>query len=166
MEYRVETQVDCANLRFLFNFSKIDVMRLIKQEDRKIGVLTHLLILSGCILPFGNIIGPLTLWQLKRKESNFVDRSGKAILNFQLSFSIYLWISAVATYFFSTIFMSLNSAIELPSLLKIGMHIVVSLAILIFVFSLVLIISCTLIGLVRASRGKVFDYPFVIRFLK
>ena len=48
----------------------------------------HLSALAGFLVPFGNIIGPLIIWQMKKHEFPSVDAHGKAALNFQLTVSI------------------------------------------------------------------------------
>ena len=49
----------------------------------------HLLAFSMYIgLPFGNILGPLIIWQLKKGESEYVDYHGRESLNFQISATI------------------------------------------------------------------------------
>ena len=50
----------------------------------------HMTALSGLFVPFGNLIGPLIIWQMKRHEFPSVDEHGKESLNFQLSALIYL----------------------------------------------------------------------------
>jgi uncharacterized Tic20 family protein len=46
--------------------------------------------LAGLIVPFGNVIGPLIIWQMKRNEFPSVEEHGKEAVNFQLSMLIYL----------------------------------------------------------------------------
>ena len=42
--------------------------------------------LSGYIgIPFGNIVGLLVIWLIKKEETPFVDDQGKEALNFQIS---------------------------------------------------------------------------------
>lgn len=49
----------------------------------------HLSPLVGCIIPFGHIIGPLLLWQVKKAEVPGLEEHGKEVLNFQISMTIY-----------------------------------------------------------------------------
>jgi uncharacterized Tic20 family protein len=46
-------------------------------------------------IPFGNILGPLTIWLIKRNDYAFVNDQGKAALNFQISMTLYAIIIAV-----------------------------------------------------------------------
>ena len=45
----------------------------------------HLSVLGGLVVPFGNIIGPLLIWQIKKAEVPSVEAHGKAALNFQIT---------------------------------------------------------------------------------
>jgi uncharacterized protein len=63
----------------------------------------HLAALAGLVIPFGNVIGPLIIWQMKRNEFPSVDQHGKESLNFQLSVLIYILagtvLALVGTFF-------------------------------------------------------------------
>ena len=50
----------------------------------------HMSALAGFVIPFGNIIGPLIVWQMKKNELPSVDAHGKQALNFQLTVAIAL----------------------------------------------------------------------------
>ena len=50
----------------------------------------HITALAGLVIPFGNLIGPLIIWQMKRNEFPSVEEHGKESLNFQLSVLIYV----------------------------------------------------------------------------
>ena len=58
----------------------------------------HLSALSGLIIPMGNILGPLLIWQMKKAEFPALDWHGKAALNFQLSVLIYLVGGGILTH--------------------------------------------------------------------
>lgn len=62
---------------------------LATDRGRNLGMLCHLLALTGFIIPFGNILGPLVVWMMGKNESQFVDDHGKASLNFQLTVTLY-----------------------------------------------------------------------------
>ena len=44
--------------------------------------------LAGLIVPLGNVIGPLIIWQMKKLDFPSVDVHGKAALNFQITVAI------------------------------------------------------------------------------
>ena len=56
-------------------------------EVRQWGMFAHFAAFAGFVIPFGNIIGPLIVWQMK-KDMPFVDDQGKEALNFQITVSI------------------------------------------------------------------------------
>src|SRR5699024_9637063 len=60
------------------------------KDARNWAMWCHLSALSGLVVPFGNVLAPLILWQMKRNEMPSVEEHGKESLNFQLSALIYL----------------------------------------------------------------------------
>lgn len=118
-----------------------DNMQLpLSQDEKTFGMLAHLAALAGFIIPFGNIIGPLVIWLIKKDQSAWVDKQGKESLNFQISITIYAIISGILTI------------IIIGALLLIAVGI----------FSLVMII----IASIKVNDGVDFQYPLCIRFLK
>jgi len=116
--------------------------------DNSLAVVMQLLGFAWFIFPFyGNILGPLVLWLIKRGNSPYLDRVGKEVLNFQVSFSIYLSLTiAVGT-------------VLLIFLIGILFYFV---AAAIWVLWLVLMI----IAAVKTSNGEEYKYPFTIRLLQ
>lgn len=112
----------------------------VNKDERTWGMLCHLLALSGFIIPFGSIIGPLIIWLIKKDEMNFVDDQGKESINFQLTMLIAFIVSAILM------------------LVAIGFLLMVILAI----FDVVVII----IASIKANDGIRYRYPYAIRFLK
>ena len=108
-------------------------------DERMFGMLCHLLALSGLVIPFGTIIGPLVIWLIKKNESSFVDRQGRESLNFQISVLIYLVVSGI--------------------LVLVGIGILLLIAV--GIFWLVL----TIVAAVKANEGVEYRYPLTIRFL-
>lgn len=109
------------------------------QDDKTFGMLAHLLALSGYIIPFGNIIGPLVIWMIKKDQSWFVSEHGKESLNFQISITIYAIISGV-------LIMVLVGILLLP---------------LVMLFGLVM----TIIAGIKANQGEMYRYPLTIRLI-
>lgn len=68
------------NIEELVDYGKID--------DRKYIIFLHLSVMTGMIIPLGNIILPAILWLNKRDRIINVDVHGKSILNFQILFTI------------------------------------------------------------------------------
>jgi len=54
-------------------------------DERMWAMFAHLSALAGFIIPFGSILGPLIIWQIKKNEYPLVDDQGKEALNFQIT---------------------------------------------------------------------------------
>lgn len=112
-----------------------------KSGEYTLGTVCHLLSLIGFLgIPFGNIIGPLVLWIVKRQEDSFLDQTGKEVLNFQISMTIYVAIAALLIFAFIGI-------VLLPVLL---------IANLVY----------TIIAAIKSSEGTIYHYPFTISLIK
>ena len=109
------------------------------KDERMWGMLCHLSALSGLIIPFGNLIGQLVVYTLKKDEYAFVADQGKESLNFQISVLVYLMISGIAV------------------LLLVGIFF------LLFVPFIAIIL--TVLAGVRANDGEYYRYPFCIHFI-
>lgn len=112
----------------------------VPREERNFGVIVHVAALAVHIIPFGNILGPLIVYLMKRDDSDFVEACGKNCLNFELSVTLYAAICLVL------------------ALVGIGFFLLGAL----WLFNLI----CIVIAAVKASEGKVFNYPLAIRFMK
>jgi uncharacterized Tic20 family protein len=111
------------------------------KNSRIWGMLCHLSALLGILgIPFGNLIGPLVIWLLKRNTYPFVDQQGREALNFQISMTIYTLFAALL-YF-----------------LKMGMFLLLIIAGINFI--LVIIAS------LKAYNGETYRYPFTLQLIK
>ncbi|MCH1919582.1 DUF4870 domain-containing protein [Shewanella sp. A3A] len=115
-------------------------LNTVTKEERDMGILVHVASFAGYIIPFGNILGPLIVYLMKRDESEFVAACGKNCLNFQISLAIYFIISIVLAF------------------VVVGFLIMGLLALLNLIV--------TVIAAIKASEGTVYHYPLAIRFLK
>ena len=111
-----------------------------EKEARTWAMICHLAALAGFVIPFGNIIGPLIVWLIKKDEFPFVNDQGKESLNFQISVAIAAIIALVLCFF----------CIGVPLLIAIG------LANIVFI----------VIAAIKANDGVAYRYPVAIRFLK
>ena len=109
-------------------------------EDKQWGLFAHLSSLAGLIIPFGNILGPLIIWQVKKDSLPFAADQGKEALNFNITIAIAAIICGLLT-------LVLIGFLLLP---------LVGLAWLIF----------TLIGAMKANNGEAYRYPFALRLIK
>ena len=109
-------------------------------DARQWGLFAHLSALVGLIIPFGNVLGPLIIWQVKKAEMPFVDDQGKEALNFQITVAIAMLICIVLSFV-------LIGLLLLP---------IVGIAALVF----------TIIGGIKANEGQYYRYPFALRLIK
>ena len=109
-------------------------------QERQWALICHLSALSGYVIPFGNLIAPIIIWSMKKDEYPMVDAHGKAVINFQISMTIWMIISGVLI------------------LLLIGIPLLILLAILQVVF--------IIIGAIKADSGELYKYPLSIQFIK
>ncbi|MFH1359474.1 MAG: DUF4870 domain-containing protein [Candidatus Omnitrophota bacterium] len=111
-----------------------------KNQAQTMAMLCHLLALAGFVIPLGNLLGPLILWQIKKGEDPLIDENGKEAVNFQISMTIYM---AVA-------FLLVFIVIGIPLLFALG------------IANLVLVI----IASIKTNNGEKFVYPLAIRLIK
>lgn len=135
----------------------------LRPEERTWAALTHVLGLTGGFIPLGNIFGPLIMWQLKKDESNFVDQNGKSAINFQISYTIYMFVLAAII-----IGTSLSTIIGLNESGSFGGEFTLIFLIPAMIIAIVAILQFVLlvIATFKASNGEKFDYPFTIKFFK
>jgi len=110
------------------------------KDARMWAMFAHISAVAGYIFPFGNIIGPLVIWILKKDEYPFVNDQGKESLNFQISITIYVFISIILVFLL----------IGIPILIVVGL------------FALIMVI----IAAINSYDGKAYRYPLTIRLIK
>lgn len=109
-------------------------------------MLCHLSALSGLIVPFGNILGPLLIWQIKKNEIPSVEKHGKAALNFQITVLIAAVVGVVVAFALS--FFCVGWLL-FPVVMLIG------LAGLIF----------AVIAGIKANDGQEYEYPYSLKLI-
>ncbi|OYW19781.1 MAG: hypothetical protein B7Z54_02960 [Sphingobacteriales bacterium 12-47-4] len=57
--------------------------------------LLHFSATTGCVFPLGNLIAPLLLWIYKKQADDAWDKQAREILNFQMSWLLYLFLVLV-----------------------------------------------------------------------
>lgn len=113
----------------------------VSKEEQNWAMICHLSALAGFVIPFGNLIGPLIVWLIKRTEMPLVDTQGKEVLNFQITVTI----AAVV------------------SMLLIFVLIGFLLLVIVGVGALIL----TIVAAVKISNGELdYKYPWSLRLLK
>lgn len=109
-----------------------------ESQSRQWAMFCHLGGFAGYVIPFGNFIAPLVLWQMK-KDDPFVDDQGKEALNFQITQFALMMISVVMIFFIIGIFMVLG----------------------LFLFEVIV----TILAAMAASRGERYRYPLTVRLI-
>lgn len=123
-------------------------------EERTLGLWVHLSALSGVLVPFGNALGPLLVWLLKKDESSFVDHQGKQALNFQFTLMLASLVAGAGLFIGVVLAFVL---IGIPIII-LGMVALVTLMVLSYVYAVV--------AGIKANEGVWYRYPFGIEFLK
>lgn len=112
----------------------------VDKDARLYGMLCHLLALLGLVgIPFGNILGPLVIWLIKKDTDPFVDDQGKESINFQITMTIAAIVLGLVTCFLA------------------GLG-----ALIVIIFDLVMVIIATL----KANEGVRYRYPVTLRLIK
>jgi uncharacterized Tic20 family protein len=124
----------------------------VARPDRTWDVIAHLSALVGLLgVPFGNVLGPLVVW-LMRKDS---DPSGaahsKEALNFQISVALYLVIAAAVT---ASLMLILIGVLLLPLL--------IAAVVIVPLIDLILVI----VAAIKASNGELYRYPLTLRLIR
>ncbi len=113
----------------------------ISKDDRTWALVCHLAGFAAFTgIPFGNILGPLVVWLIKKDKSWFVNEQGKEALNFQISLTIYALVAAILIF--------VLVGIPLLFVLGIGWLILMILA------------------AIKANEGISYRYPLTLRFIK
>ena len=110
------------------------------REARQWAMFCHFSAFLEMWFPFGSLIGPLILWQMKRESDPFIDDQGKEAMNFQITVAI---ASAIC---YVLMFVLIGFAL-------IG---------LLFIGAVVLVV----IAGVKANDGVSYRYPFTWRPIK
>lgn len=112
----------------------------ISKDERMWGMLCHISAFAFFVFPFGNILGPLVVWLIKKETYPFVDEQGKESLNFQISVTIY------------------GFAALLLSIILIGIPILIAL----FFFNFILVV----VAAIKANDGFHYKYPLSLQLIR
>lgn len=144
-------------------------------QEKNMGMFTHLGTFLGYIFPFANIFVPLIIW-LSNKESEFIGKHGKAVLNFQISLLLYHLMTGIIFVIFF-----------LRNIIELGIHqenidkivsqnndalfastaiIALFVLVLLYLFLQIFKIITTIIGGIKASKGEYYKYPLSISFIR
>jgi uncharacterized Tic20 family protein len=148
----------------------------VSSDERTWAILVHASAFAGFFIPFGNILGPLLVWAIKKDESRFVDENGTQALNFQISIFLY-FILLVSLGIAGVVFLGFRSGIpdsfpftgNISSLSEISFAIpliiyvgVIGLLLLaLFILEIFAVITAT----IKANEGSLYQYPLTINFI-
>ncbi|MDX6765944.1 MAG: DUF4870 domain-containing protein [Candidatus Methylacidiphilales bacterium] len=118
-----------------------------ESEVKTWNMLAHLSALAGLMIPFGNIIGPLLVWQIKKAEIPSVEKHGKDALNFQITATLILFAALVVAFILTIVVigMLLFPLIGLAWLAAIGLSVYAG---------------------IQANNGVEFRYPINFNLIK
>lgn len=109
-------------------------------EQRTWAMLGHLSAFAVFVLPaFGNILGPLLVWLIKKDSMPFAADQAKEALNFNITVTLAALVAAALV------------------LVIIGIPMLALIAVLWFVF--------TIVAAVQANSGIAYRYPFCLRLV-
>ena len=115
-------------------------------EAKQLGMFAHLVALAGLIIPFGNIIGPLILWMVKKDQVPFVNDQGKESLNFQITVTLAFIASIVAAVLLAC----------------------AGVGVLFYAVWIIPIAGAVMAAMaaMEANKGVAYRYPFALRLIK
>lgn len=114
-------------------------------DARQWGMFAHLSALVGFLIPFGNVIGPLVIWMMKKDQVPFVNDQGKEALNFQITVSL----AVVAAVVVGVLSICIGG---------VGFFLLPAVGIAGAVMAA--------IGAMEANKGVAYRYPFALRLIK
>ena len=137
-------------------------------NDNTNAFLIHISAFAGFIFPFGGIITPLIAWQTLKDRSPFLDEQGKEAVNFNISYTLYMWILGIAIFPFAISslfnwnnhFDHFNFDLDFGNFF--GIFGLASFAGFIGLIRIILII----IAAMKAKDGENYKYPLTINFIK
>ena len=114
------------------------IIRNFSSDENIYSMFMHLSQLCGYFLFLVGFVVPIVMWQLKKDESEIIDRHGRNIVNWIITEIIFVVVFWILTHFI----------IGYPLL---GV---------LFILSLVF----PIIGGIKANNGEIWPYPFSIKF--
>ena len=144
---------------------------MLTQNEKNTSFLIHISAFLSFVFPFGSILGPLIMWSVNKEKSDYLNDNGKQAVNFNLSYTLYLFILSMAAFpfafgaFFNNIrhiddFENLNFHFDFDHLFGF-----LSLASIISIIGIIKF-ALVIVAAIKASRGEVYQYPLTIKFVK
>lgn len=118
-------------------YNRIDRKPLFGMTERTYLMLMHLSQFASWIIPFVGVVIPILMWTTNKDTNANVDKHGKNIINFTISYAIYTVALIILI-------------IGIPLLL-----------VLFPIYAVAVVIAA-----VKASNGEYWPYPLTIKFIK
>ena len=109
-----------------------------ERDVRLWGMILHLTVLAGFVVPIAGWVTPIIIWQVKKDELPEIDEHGKIVVNWLISGLIYGFICFLLVF------------------VLIGIPLMIVLGIVCTVFPI--------IGGIKANNGEYWPYPGSLRF--
>lgn len=129
-----------------------------KTTDNNSAFLMHLSSFSGYLFPFGAIIVPLVIWESKKKESESLNRIGKEVINFNISYLLY-------TIGIIVVMAGLGLSMAINEVQQFNLFMIISLGVLLGIIGIVKFILI-IVAAIKGNQGEEYHYPLTINFIK
>ena len=100
----------------------------------------HVAQFAGCLIPLLGFIAPIVMWYNGKDQSAEIDKHGKNIVNFIISWLIYYAVAFVLTF------------------VVIGIFVFIALGIMQIIF--------VILAAIKASKGEYWKYPLTLTLVK
>jgi uncharacterized Tic20 family protein len=110
------------------------------RETNQWGMILHLSLLAGFVVPLAGLIVPIVLWQVKKTQLPGIDVHGKIVVNWIITAIIYSVVSVILIF----------AIIGIPLLIALG----------------IVGIVFPIIGAIKASEGVAWKYPLSLSLIK
>lgn len=136
--------------------------------------LIHISAFAGFLFPFGSIVTPLIVWQTLKDRSRFLDEQGKEAVNFNISYSLYMFLASLIAipFFLRSIFGDFRRSVggnwhyEWDFDLGFGsLFSVIGFTSLVGIIGLIKL-ALIILASIKANKGENYKYPLTIKFIK
>lgn len=145
----------------ILNTNKISEISFFGMSENVYCMLLHLSVLAVFLHWSLLIIAPFLLWIINRESSEAINRQGKNVLNWSISFLIYLLVIGLIYYFIIGGFTNLAG---ISSFWLLSRALVFSTIPVIALIAILIVIA--IIGSTKAYKGEEWKSPLAIQFIK
>ncbi len=132
--------------------------------------LIHISAFAGFLFPFGSIITPLIVWQTLKDRSQFLDEQGKEAVNFNISYSLYMFLLSLVAipFFIRNLFNGWDHNFNYDWNFDLGfgsLFGIIGFASFAGIIGLIKI-ALIILAAIKANKGEGYKYPLTIKFIK